>query len=305
MSHLRPPIPAHATHDELLVARLAGGDTLDPQEQATASALVAGCPDCARMASDIVAISHAVASEAVPPRRRDYRISDEQAARLRGSAVERFFRRFTLTSGGGALKPLASGALSIGLVLVFVGSVIPRPVEPAAAPRVVLSEVAASPSVKVNGIEENDTAGGEPPVADQQLEDTAGDAAEMMMTLEAAPAGEPQGSPGPASAPNLAADAAPEGAAQARERRTVAPSPATFAAGEPAGDGVADPRADALADALTDEGRDASAAASVVDDGGLDVGLVLVAVGVALVAVGIVLGLLLVLARRHPDPLRP
>src|SRR6188508_3237780 len=100
----RPSSPVHASHDELLVAHLAGRDDLDPREHAMASALVAGCPDCARLASDIAAISAAVATEPVPPRRRDFRISPEQASSLRGSPFQRLMRRFALPSSGGALR---------------------------------------------------------------------------------------------------------------------------------------------------------------------------------------------------------
>src|SRR5688572_9722818 len=295
----RSSVPGHATHDELLVARLAGGDTLDVREHATASALVSSCPDCAALASDIVAISRAVAAESVPPRRRDFRISPEQAAELRGSSLQRLLRRFTLPTGGAALKPLASGALSIGLVLVFVGSVVPRPEAPSVtAPRTFPSGergpagdtfARASASAKA-GTEESDTMGGEPPAAEPSGADGLTEASDTM-ALEMATGAAPEGTAGPASAPELAADAVAEAAPQSVERAMVAESPDRFAAQEADREAAPDERIATSADGPTDPSLDDSAAAVAdADEGRIDIGRILMATGVALVGVGIVLG---------------
>ena len=335
----RPPVPAHATHDELLVARLAGGDDLDPREQAAAAQLVSSCPECGHLASDIAAISRAVAAERVPPRRRDFRITPEQAAGLRGTAIQRLLRRLTLPSTPGALRPLATGALSIGLVLVFVGSVVPGPgpeAEPVTAPAVMQEAddetfaTAASPAVKSSdGLGESDAraaARRTGPV--EELADTAGGAvdpaATMAMTLEAAPADEPHVSPPAVGAGSMAedtaaADAGPDAAAESLERAlgataSVIPDEAGASdegrtASQDAADAdpgagtlaapVEDPATDAPPD---DEGIDPAAAPS--SDRGFGIGTVLVIVGIGLIAVGSVLAILLVLSRRRAGALR-
>lgn len=117
---LPPAAPDHDRHDRLLVAQFAAGDPLSPEQQAQAQRLVAGCGACAALAADLPAVSRAVAGEPVPPRRRDYRLSPEQAAELQGTALTRFLRRLSLPSSR-AFGPAAAGVLSIGLLLVVAG----------------------------------------------------------------------------------------------------------------------------------------------------------------------------------------
>jgi hypothetical protein len=339
----RPSDPAHTTHDELLVARLAGRDELDPREHAMASALVAGCPDCARLASDIAAIARAVASEPIPPRRRDFRINPEQARALRGSPLQRLLRRVTLPASGGPLRPLATGALSVGLVLVFVGSVVPRPSgAPMAAP-------AAQVEADLRESGDDGAASKAEPSTPTEPEpvDTIGSVESMAMEMTAP--GEAASSPVPGLADaGTEADSgveapAPESDVRARDRSLAADaSPAPAAAVAPFSDAradtddetatdtaAADPslavsdaatfaERQALPEATLAAGRDepigaadrppvgTEEAGTSADTtvSGVDAGTILVVTGLALVAVGIVLALLLFLSRRHPDAAR-
>lgn len=123
MSRPRPLPPAaddHAQHDPLLVAQLVAGDPLEPDEAAEAQRLIAGCAACATLAADLPAVARLVAQEPVPPRRRDFRLSPEQAEQLRGNALTRFLRRLSMPSSR-AFQPAAAGVLSFGLLLVVAG----------------------------------------------------------------------------------------------------------------------------------------------------------------------------------------
>ena len=110
----------HRRHDRLLVARLAGGDAY-PGELSEARSLVVSCPDCAALAEDIRALSHAVGQLPAMPRARDFRLSAEQAEQVRGSRLERLMRRLS-GPGWGTVRPLAGVAISIGLVLSVIGA---------------------------------------------------------------------------------------------------------------------------------------------------------------------------------------
>ena len=103
-----------ATHD----------DELQSDELDRARSLLATCPDCRALASDVMTIANATAASQVPSRPRDFRISPEQAAALRGSTWRRFLR-WLAAPGGAMLRPLAGTAVAIGLVLVLVGGTVP------------------------------------------------------------------------------------------------------------------------------------------------------------------------------------
>lgn len=134
-----PPEDDHNGHDVLLVAQLAAHDPLPPDQQRAAEALVARCPDCAALAADLTTVSRIVAWEPTPPRRRDYRISPEQARRARGSWWQRFWLRLSLPQAQ-RLGPLAAATMSLGILLVVAGGLWPAggpmtPVtQPASAP---------------------------------------------------------------------------------------------------------------------------------------------------------------------------
>lgn len=134
----------HRRHDRLLVARFAVGDAGFGQDH-EARDLVRRCSECAALAADISAISGTVAKLPVAPRPRDFRLTTEQAAQLRGSGLERWLRTIT-GSGWATLRPVAAVALSIGLVMSLVGVL---PILGVAAPGALdtsRSEIGALPS---------------------------------------------------------------------------------------------------------------------------------------------------------------
>ncbi len=103
-----------------MVARHAAGDSY-PAEADEARAQIAACSDCAALAADIELLSRSMSKLPAPARPRDFRITPEQADRLRGSWFERAMRRFA-GPGMGTLRPVAGVALSIGLVMAVAGS---------------------------------------------------------------------------------------------------------------------------------------------------------------------------------------
>lgn len=109
----------HRRHDRLLVARFAVGDAGFGQEH-EARDLVRRCSECAALAADISAISTSVAKMPAQPRPRDFRLTAEQAAHLRGSRIDRWLRTIT-GSGWSTVRPVAAVALSIGMVMSVVG----------------------------------------------------------------------------------------------------------------------------------------------------------------------------------------
>jgi hypothetical protein len=110
----------HLRHDRLLIARYAADDSY-ASEVDEARAQIAACTDCAALADDIRLVSRSMATVPVPARPRDFRITADQAERLRGSWLERVMRRFA-APGLGTLRPVAGVAMSIGLVMAIAGA---------------------------------------------------------------------------------------------------------------------------------------------------------------------------------------
>ena len=123
LSEMAPVGADHQLHDRLLVSRFVAGG-LDITETRSAQALVSSCPDCAALAADLRTLIHAMPSLPVARRPRDFRISPEQAAAIRGSFLERLLRRFAMP-GTSVLQPLAGAAMALGLILVVIGAGIP------------------------------------------------------------------------------------------------------------------------------------------------------------------------------------
>jgi hypothetical protein len=71
----------HATHDELLIARLYGGD-LDARQRARALAQVDACRECAALLAELGTIARETAALPAPPRPRDFSLTAADAARL-------------------------------------------------------------------------------------------------------------------------------------------------------------------------------------------------------------------------------
>jgi hypothetical protein len=112
----------HDRHDLLLIAAHASGD-LAGRDLAQADELVASCPDCALLYGDLRAIVSATAALPTVERPRDFRLTPADAARLRPAGWRRavgWLRGDSAARRGGALRPLAIGLTTLGLVgLVF------------------------------------------------------------------------------------------------------------------------------------------------------------------------------------------
>ena len=110
--------PAHDRHDLMLVAAFAAGDATG-RDRDDAEALVASCPDCSLLLADLQAIGTATAALPPVPRARDFRLTGADAARLRPSGWRRavaWFRGGAGAGRGGALRPLAVGLTTLGIV---------------------------------------------------------------------------------------------------------------------------------------------------------------------------------------------
>ena len=122
-----PPTPdvrptSNDRHDPLLVAALAAGD-LAATDRVLATHLIQTCVECATLHDDLVAIARATA--AVPPpiatRPRDFRLTPEQARRLRPSGWRRVMGGFAAPRLAFA-KPLGIGLTTIGLAGLLLGN---------------------------------------------------------------------------------------------------------------------------------------------------------------------------------------
>jgi len=114
----------HTDHDVELVAASISDD-LTAAEHATVTDLLAACSACRELAADLRALAAATAALPVPPRRRDYRITAEQAAQLRPAGVRGILvalgsRRFSFAA------PLGTALATLGIVGLLVAA-IPGP----------------------------------------------------------------------------------------------------------------------------------------------------------------------------------
>lgn len=120
----------HARHDRLLVVRFAAADATGPDyEQARAQ--IDTCADCASLAADIATLHSSMAALPAAKRTRDFRLTQEQADQLRGSAFDRFLRRLAMPSLA-LLRPVAGVGVALGLVIAVVGAGLPNAFLPAA-----------------------------------------------------------------------------------------------------------------------------------------------------------------------------
>jgi len=113
------PADAARAHAEQIVAFDAGD--LAGAELRTAEALVRSCAGCAALAGDLAAIRGSMSALPVPTRRRDYRLTAEDAARLRPSAWRRALE--WLAAPGSSVRPLATGLATLGIVGLLLTSV--------------------------------------------------------------------------------------------------------------------------------------------------------------------------------------
>lgn len=118
----KPPTD-HARHDRLVVVRYLDRDPdLLTGEVNQARALLASCPDCAGLATELQLISDATSRMLAPARPRDFRLTPEQAAALGSGGLRRFLEAAGSAFRFGFLRPLAGAAVAIGLLLAVVGS---------------------------------------------------------------------------------------------------------------------------------------------------------------------------------------
>lgn len=128
------PRTPHHDHDPLLIAAHAAGD-LSGRDEDRALHLLADCSACSALAADLHAVSLAVAEVPVPSRTRDFRLSPEDAARLRPGGWRRLLQvaagpRFSLAG------PLGATFASLGVAGLLLAS----------APAINLGAVGAAPA---------------------------------------------------------------------------------------------------------------------------------------------------------------
>jgi hypothetical protein len=262
------PAAEAADHAELIVA-LDAGD-LSGLDLDRALALAASCAGCGALLGDLAAIRGALPEVPVPPRRRDYRLTDEDAARLRPTGWRRALD--WLAAPRSSVRPLATGLATLGVVGLLLTAGLPGFGGGAA--------MAPSTGERV----EASAAGGAGPADNLTTQGTMPEptAAPAPAATEAAPwvSAPPEvvGAPGATSAPGATAAPAAGGAPDAS-------GPAMLAPGAPS------PNADAGRNTTAGADDDAGAklgTAPAGNDAGLPVGalvsLVLLGSGIALFA---------------------
>jgi len=166
----------HSTHDLHLIAAAADRDT-DELTRTAAERQIAGCGDCAALFVDLQAIAAGLGS--LPrslPVTRDFRLSPEQAARLRSGGWRRFVQGF---SRAPSLRPFAAAITTLGVAGLLLTVALPNaerllPVgaggAPAAAPEVLSGQGAPAPSAApaaqgpaAGGVTKSPNAAGSPP----------------------------------------------------------------------------------------------------------------------------------------------
>ncbi len=104
----------HASHDPELVAAAA-------DRTGRLAGLMAACVDCLRLVGELRTLAAATPSGAIPRRPRDYRLSLEQAARLRRRGWRRLFDAIG-TSRDIVTRPLAMSLTTLGLAGLLLAS---------------------------------------------------------------------------------------------------------------------------------------------------------------------------------------
>ncbi len=146
----------HTDHDLTLVAALSADDLTGP-ELDDARSLVAACPACGEVYVDLVAIASATRALPSPVRPRDFRLTEEQAVRLRPGGWRRIVAGFGAPRLAFA-RPLGVGLATVGLAGLMLTAVVPDP-------QVILSTVGAPVGDGAGAGSERDTQGefgGEP-----------------------------------------------------------------------------------------------------------------------------------------------
>ena len=118
MAVSRTPGIDHSAHDALLLAALASGDALEAADRARADAQVRDCASCAALLSDLVAIRAATVELPVPRRRRDFRLTEADAVRLRPAGWRRILVAF------GSPRARLAGPASLGLATLGIAGLL-------------------------------------------------------------------------------------------------------------------------------------------------------------------------------------
>jgi len=115
------PAVRHAGHDLELVASLLDRASSDPRSE-QAARLVASCPECGSVHQDLALIAAATHLLPAVRRRRDFRLTIEDAGRLRPTLWRRLVDAFA-SSGDSVSRPLALGLSTLGLVGLMIATV--------------------------------------------------------------------------------------------------------------------------------------------------------------------------------------
>src|SRR5688572_29075391 len=121
---IQPPNPAiHAAHDPTWMAALATRDPdLSPSERTRAQSALESCEACADLFADLVAVSAAIPSAAIPSRPRDFTLTAADAARLQPHGLRRLLRGIG-SARDGVSFPLALGLTTMGIAGLLVATV--------------------------------------------------------------------------------------------------------------------------------------------------------------------------------------
>jgi len=113
----------HAAHDPIWMAALATRDPdLSPSERTRAQAALESCGACADLFADLVAISAAIPSAAIPARPRDFTLTAADAMRLRPNGIRRLLKAIG-SARDGVTFPLALGLTTMGIAGLLVATV--------------------------------------------------------------------------------------------------------------------------------------------------------------------------------------
>ena len=121
----------HERHDPLLVASFAAGD-LAGTERDHAASIVDACPGCRALHDDLVSIARATAALPAATRPRDFRISPEQAARLRPAGWRGLIAAFA-SPRLAVTRQLGVGLATLGIAGLLIGALPSFPLGMAAS----------------------------------------------------------------------------------------------------------------------------------------------------------------------------
>lgn len=172
----------HAAHDPTWMAALATRDPdLSPTERIRAQTALESCGPCADLFADLVALSAAIPSAAIPTRPRDFTLTVADAERLRPRGLRRLLKAIG-SARDGVTFPLALGLTTMGIaglllatvpalsglggatagaapeILSTVGKAVPAPAAASAAPAA--SSVGGERTETYGGAHASDATGG-------------------------------------------------------------------------------------------------------------------------------------------------